>query len=192
MKQSSHTIGKTDWNLSRRDFLSTSALALAGAALSGCATTATTEPIIDIHQHVNYSDRPDEILLKPFDERQLLRALVPATTATTAPVSTMLTEDPDLLALLREELPHQFAALESAFTEDDLDLARESAHTLHGTAAFYHLTSLRQSTAALEHSLKRVQAIAGDPRVAEQLNAVRTAVAETLTAIARKSVATRA
>ncbi len=134
----------------------------------------------------------DEILLKPFDERQLLRALVPATTTTSAPVSTMLTEDPDLLALLREELPHQFAALETACAVNDLDLARESAHTVHGTAAFYHLTSLRQSTAALEHSLKRVQAIAGDPHIAEQLHAVRTAVAETLTAIARKSVATRA
>jgi predicted TIM-barrel fold metal-dependent hydrolase len=51
-------------NLSRREFLTTTSLALAGAALSGCATTpGRPEPIIDIHQHVNYSDRPDSVLL---------------------------------------------------------------------------------------------------------------------------------
>ena len=48
---------------SRRDFLAQSALALVGATLAGCATSSATEPIIDIHQHVNYSDRPNEILL---------------------------------------------------------------------------------------------------------------------------------
>lgn len=58
-----HNNGSTS-NLSRRDFLSTTALAVAGAAFAGCATNGATEPIIDIHQHVNYSDRPDDILLK--------------------------------------------------------------------------------------------------------------------------------
>ena len=48
---------------SRRDFLAQSALALVGTTLAGCATSSATEPIIDIHQHVNYSDRPNEILL---------------------------------------------------------------------------------------------------------------------------------
>lgn len=51
-------------DFSRRDFLSTTTLALAGAALAGCATTGHVEPIIDIHQHTNYSNRPDDILLK--------------------------------------------------------------------------------------------------------------------------------
>ena len=52
-------------NLSRREFLASTGLSLAGAALTGCATTPTRlEPIIDIHQHVNYSNRPDEVLLQ--------------------------------------------------------------------------------------------------------------------------------
>jgi len=53
--------------LSRRDFLAASCLALAGAALPGCATTETSthaEPIIDIHQHVGYSGRSDAVLLE--------------------------------------------------------------------------------------------------------------------------------
>ena len=52
--------------LSRREFLTATSLTLAGAALAGCATTPDppqSEPIIDIHQHVNYSDRPDDVLL---------------------------------------------------------------------------------------------------------------------------------
>jgi predicted TIM-barrel fold metal-dependent hydrolase len=50
---------------SRRTFLSTSGLALAGLAVPGLAPTlrAQGEPIIDIHQHVGYSGRPDEVLL---------------------------------------------------------------------------------------------------------------------------------
>ena len=51
--------------LSRREFLTSSAL-LVGAAVAGCATSPTPprlEPVIDIHQHLNYSGRPDEVLL---------------------------------------------------------------------------------------------------------------------------------
>jgi len=50
---------------SRRTFLSASGLALAGAAFPGLARVARAqgEPIIDIHQHVGYSGRPDEVLL---------------------------------------------------------------------------------------------------------------------------------
>ena len=52
-------------NLSRREFIVATGLGLAGAALTSCATTpARPEPIIDIHQHVNYSNRPDEVLLQ--------------------------------------------------------------------------------------------------------------------------------
>lgn len=129
----------------------------------------------------------DEILLKPFDERQLLRALVPSAAAA-PPVSTKLTEDPDLLALLREELPQQFAELEAAWTATDIEASRAAAHQLNGTAAFYHLHGLRHSTAALETALKRAQGL--DAGLADNLHAVRTAVAETLTSIARKSVET--
>jgi predicted TIM-barrel fold metal-dependent hydrolase len=50
--------------LSRRQFLATSGATILAAALPACkTTTANPEPIIDIHQHVSYSGRPDEILL---------------------------------------------------------------------------------------------------------------------------------
>jgi predicted TIM-barrel fold metal-dependent hydrolase len=45
--------------VNRRRFLSTSACALLGAA----APAAAAEPIIDIHQHLGYSGRPDDVLL---------------------------------------------------------------------------------------------------------------------------------
>lgn len=58
-----HTTPET--NFSRREFLVASGLSLAGAALAGCATPRVRPaPIIDIHQHVNYSNRPDEVLLQ--------------------------------------------------------------------------------------------------------------------------------
>ena len=49
----------------RRRFLVTSGLALAGVALSSRSHVleAQREPIIDIHQHVGYSGRPDAVLL---------------------------------------------------------------------------------------------------------------------------------
>ena len=45
--------------MKRRDVLIRSALALFGAATRGGAD----EPIIDIHQHLGYSGRPDDVLL---------------------------------------------------------------------------------------------------------------------------------
>ena len=46
---------------SRREFLSVSGAALLG--LAGESLAAQTEPIIDIHQHLNYSGRSDDALL---------------------------------------------------------------------------------------------------------------------------------
>jgi len=60
------TIRSVNQSMSRREFLAVSGLALAGAALHGCATADSVphdEPIIDIHQHVNYSGRPDDVLI---------------------------------------------------------------------------------------------------------------------------------
>ena len=57
--------GKARPRLSRREFLAGSVW-LAGAAITGCKTAPAVvdaEPIIDIHQHLNYSGRPDEVLL---------------------------------------------------------------------------------------------------------------------------------
>src|SRR5688572_24737360 len=64
MNDELQTRASSNANFSRRDFLSFTGLAVAGVALGGCATTGSTaEPIIDIHQHVSYSGRPDEVLL---------------------------------------------------------------------------------------------------------------------------------
>jgi predicted TIM-barrel fold metal-dependent hydrolase len=45
--------------MTRRQFLSTSAVALAGASVGCQTTTPDPEPIIDIHQHVNYGGKRD-------------------------------------------------------------------------------------------------------------------------------------
>ena len=49
----------------RREFLSAAALAAVGVALGALETDAAqpAEPIIDIHQHLGYSGRPDDVLL---------------------------------------------------------------------------------------------------------------------------------
>jgi predicted TIM-barrel fold metal-dependent hydrolase len=49
----------------RREFLTTSSLALLGVAVQGLGIDPleAAEPIIDIHQHVGYSGRPDDVLL---------------------------------------------------------------------------------------------------------------------------------
>jgi predicted TIM-barrel fold metal-dependent hydrolase len=50
---------------SRRRFIQASALLMAGAVLPGCKTpTSSPQPIIDIHQHLGYSGRPDDVLLE--------------------------------------------------------------------------------------------------------------------------------
>jgi predicted TIM-barrel fold metal-dependent hydrolase len=48
----------------RRDFLTTSAFAAIGAALPQVRPSVAAEPIIDIHQHLGYSGRPDDVLLR--------------------------------------------------------------------------------------------------------------------------------
>jgi predicted TIM-barrel fold metal-dependent hydrolase len=47
--------------LSRREFIETAGLALAGVVLD--SPVEGGEPIIDIHQHLGYSGRPDDVLL---------------------------------------------------------------------------------------------------------------------------------
>jgi len=124
----------------------------------------------------------DEVLIKPFDEEQLLRALVPVPVAA-ARNAAKLAADPELLALLREELPLQFSDLETAIQTRNLEAARDAAHTLRGTAAFYHLASLRQTAATLESALKQATTVQAGPALRRELENVRRAVDDTLSAI---------
>ncbi len=126
----------------------------------------------------------DGLLIKPFNETELLRALSGAPPTTAAP-AVRLVADPELLALLSEELPKQYSDLEQALTAENLEQARDAAHTLRGTAAFYHLASLRQTTAALEAWLRRTTQLQQGPAIRRELDGVRRAVEDTLRAIRR-------
>ena len=63
--RTSHPAPETS-RLSRREFLTTAGLAALAAVAPGCKTAEGSmgyEPIIDIHQHLGYSGRSDEVLL---------------------------------------------------------------------------------------------------------------------------------
>lgn len=124
----------------------------------------------------------DEVLIKPFDEAQLLAALEPALRRESHSAA-KLAQDPELLSLLTEELPAQLADLEREISGERLQQARDAAHTLRGTAAFYHLAQLKQTTAAMESWLKNQDVLTNGPVVRQKLDSVRRAVDETLTAM---------
>jgi two-component system sensor histidine kinase BarA len=100
----------------------------------------------------------DGILIKPFDSQELLRILTPRSSANLPP-SKKLTTDPELLQLLREELPLQLRDLEDALSKRELVAARDAAHQLHGTAAFYHLDALKSATVTMEQHLLNLTAL---------------------------------
>jgi hypothetical protein len=50
-------------SVSRRGFVASSGLALVGLSLQWTGASAADEPIIDIHQHLGYSGRSDEVFL---------------------------------------------------------------------------------------------------------------------------------
>lgn len=108
----------------------------------------------DEHQLLR-SAGADQVLIKPFDEAQLLRALDPdlAREHRGSGTAIRVAQDPELLALLREELPQQLRELEEAFARSDAIAARACAHTLNGTAAFYRLPALKAAASEMEIQL---------------------------------------
>lgn len=142
--------------------------------------------IIAVSAHLEPDERrafldagADQVLLKPFDERQLLNALRPAPTRQSSPSSRLLGEDPEMLALLQEELPLQMAELDAALKAGDLALARDAAHQLRGTAAFYHLSALREATNALEDRLRAIDDTAAASAAAQSVrHAINTALTQ--------------
>ena len=78
-------------HITRRRFLQTTALAALGTA-AGCQTSTNPahEPIIDIHQHVHYHDRPDDVLFSHQNAMGITRTiLLPAG----RPVNTLSTNN---------------------------------------------------------------------------------------------------
>lgn len=143
--------------------------------------------VIVISAHVEPDERKaflaagaDGVLLKPFDGRELLRALAPQLVAPPPPVSAMLTADPEMLVLLREELPIQIRELEEALYKNDLAASRDAAHQLRGTAAFYHLTTLKQATAAFDLYLLQLHSLSGDQVWPGMLTEIRTSLEQVL------------
>ena len=123
----------------------------------------------------------DICLVKPFDAAALQRAMAttdlireeeprPANRAVPA-----LASDPALARLLGEELPRQLTAVEQALDAGEYEAARRDIHTLHGTAAFYALTSLQKAADTVERALQ-----SGDPVTAEARMALIEATREAL------------
>lgn len=122
----------------------------------------------------------DAILLKPFDSLQLQQALHPKAVtlaARTVSLQNKLTQDPELLQLLQEELPQQLSELETAWRTGEPQALRDAAHQLHGTAAFYHLTALKECCSLLERSIAQKSL---PDELTEALDALRAAVGDTL------------
>lgn len=125
----------------------------------------------------------NDLLSKPFDQAQLVRCLHPwlhTEKATTTPLkrntSAELVRDPELAAMMQEELPKQLDELDAAFIDSDLDAARAAAHQLHGTAAFFHLEPLKSHVFLLEKRLNALETLADAATLREDMAAVTTAV----------------
>ena len=128
----------------------------------------------------------DGDLIKPFDERQLLRLFTrraqsgARATATAAKPTERLSQDREMLALLREELPLQLRELEDAYAAGDVQRLRDAAHQVHGTAAFYRLPILKQAAAALELRVAQTSGVDADAGLRDGVRALREAVMATL------------
>ncbi len=120
----------------------------------------------------------NDCMLKPTDRHALLRDLkpwvispleLPTLPPSTIPVNSaapaassqlaqsqaVLKQNPELLQLLAEALPLQLGGLEQAVARDDSDAIRDELHQLHGTAAFYRLSQVRDCVNVLEKGLKQ-------------------------------------
>lgn len=107
----------------------------------------------------------DECLVKPFDAQVLWRTLhshLPMLAQAPPPrrrkddrrpAAARLVADPELSALLVEELPRQIEAVAVAVRAGDRRRANAEIHTLNGTAAFYGLDDVRAAATALKGRL---------------------------------------
>lgn len=126
----------------------------------------------------------DECLIKPFDDQALWRTLQPHLPTLAYTQSRRrgddervvhLTADPELSALLVEELPRQTEAVAAAVHDADWQRAGAEIHTLNGTAAFYGLEDVRTAATAIKKRLDNGETVDGD-----DLRRLRDAVAAAL------------
>lgn len=114
----------------------------------------------------------DDCLIKPFDANRIAQQIAPLTQPVpgSAPTGSApdadLTTDPEMANLLAQELPRQLADVETAIAARDYAQARESVHTLHGTAAFYRLDTLKAAAGTLENVLADDQSPGDDDMTA--------------------------
>lgn len=138
----------------------------------------------------------DAFLIKPFDQNQFLRCVQPwLGSAVSKPnehvvetsAAARLVEDPELAALMLEELPKQAKDLDSAFVLGDWDAARAAAHQLHGTAAFFHLEPLKTHVHAMESRLTLVSCEAHDAELRNDMAKVTADVSAVLAQLTKES-----
>lgn len=102
----------------------------------------------------------DQIFAKPVNMNELISLARPSQPLTSSSAvghvedDLAIADDNGLNALLLEELPLQASELKGAIDAGDSELAAELIHSLHGTAAFYRLESLRRASRKLEAMLK--------------------------------------
>jgi CheY-like chemotaxis protein len=102
-------------------------------------------------------------LEKPFDDETLFRILA-AALAERQDISAQKSDgctakgklidlDPEILQMLKEDLPAQYGAIQDVYNNKDCPNLRELVHVVHGIAAFCQLNELRGAAKSLEAAL---------------------------------------
>ena len=130
----------------------------------------------------------DDCLVKPVDEADLLALLgrhgVGSVSApepgSAVPMPSSPAQEPTLMALLREDLSTQRAALAVAWGQMNRAALQALAHKVHGSAAFCRLPVLKNAAAALENHLRDSGPDAQTGALVQQLSLAMAAVLEDL------------
>jgi predicted TIM-barrel fold metal-dependent hydrolase len=100
--------------ISRRDFMAGVTTTALGVAAAGARALAQAEPIIDIHQHLGYSGRPDDVLLRHQHEMGITTTiLLPAGRSVKTPSTHEGVSNGLQAQALGNEACHQFAKAHS-------------------------------------------------------------------------------
>jgi len=137
------------------------------------ATAAGEHPVPVIMLSATREEAPTEIsrtlgicrwLLKPVDEQVLADALLSALQSkqSNKPIeddslkilnTALINLRPEILDMLRQDLPAQQQAVFSAWEQDDVATLQEALHVLHGTAALCKLSELNAHCSNIENML---------------------------------------